>query len=197
MHRALRSPFLTFLFLVLGRYTAITAQEQASRLPSLPADIPKSAVIRMLLTDNTAFGQDAIWKSADGTIHEFFQFNDRGRGPKIYSSYRVDGNGFFASEESTGVDYMKNPVTERFALTSGRAVGQNQAEHEDAPNSAGKFYIDLNGGRRAGRFSLVRFSSPAIVPAFPFYRRAGRRYASCNPYGWRGGGGSGRRNCTR
>jgi hypothetical protein len=97
-------------------FPAVLLAQQQSSLPELPADIPKDAVVRMLLTDKTPSGQDAVWKSPDGTIHEFFQFNDRGRGPKIYTTYRLDSRGLIVSEESQGVDYMKSPVAERFSL---------------------------------------------------------------------------------
>ena len=47
---------------------ALLAQQQ-SPLPELPGDIPKDAVVRIMLTDKTPSGQDAVWKSPDGTIH--------------------------------------------------------------------------------------------------------------------------------
>ena len=34
-------------------------------------------------------------------MHEFFQFNDRGRGPKTYSTYRVDSHGIVTSRRPT------------------------------------------------------------------------------------------------
>jgi imidazolonepropionase-like amidohydrolase len=119
-------------------------------LPELPADVPKNADVRTNLSDMTPSGQDAVWKDADGTIHEFFQFNDRGRGPKIYTVYRLNAAGMIATEESKGVDYMKNPVTENFTLRDGRATWKNQSEDENAPNADGKWYIDLNGGPESG-----------------------------------------------
>src|SRR5580700_10691108 len=106
----------TNLFVLLG---VAFPQSQQSPLPELPPDIPKDAVIRMVLTDKTPSGQDAVWTSSDGAIHEFYQFNDRGRGPKIYTTYRLDAHGLITSEESKGVDYMKNPIEERFTLASG------------------------------------------------------------------------------
>ena len=133
---------LALIFLTAG----LVAQDQQSPLPELPPDIPKDAVVRMVLTDKTPSGQDAVWRSPDGAIHEFFQFNDRGRGPKIYTTYRVDSNGLIASEESKGVDYMKSPLEERFSLVSGEAAWKNQSEDEKQANAGGKFYIDLNGG---------------------------------------------------
>jgi imidazolonepropionase-like amidohydrolase len=127
----------------------LNAQQQ-SPLPELPADIPKDAVIRMVLTDKAPSGQDAIWQSKDGTIHEFFQFNDRGRGPKIYTTYRLDANGLITSEESTGVDYMKRTVEEHFSLVEGKAAWKNQSEDVQLANANGKFYIDLDGGPESG-----------------------------------------------
>jgi cytosine/adenosine deaminase-related metal-dependent hydrolase len=123
--------------------------QQQSPLPDLPADIPKDADVRMFLSDKTPSGQDAVWTTPDGTIHEFFQFNDRGRGPKIYSTYRVDAHGLIVFEESKGVDYMKTPVTEHFEFANGEAVWKNQSENEKQAGAAGKLYVDLNGGPEA------------------------------------------------
>jgi hypothetical protein len=78
-------------------------------MPDLPPDIPRNVTIRTLLMDNTPAGQDAVWTTPDGVLHEFFQFNDRGRGPKTYTDYRIAGA--LPVEESTrGVDYMKTSV---------------------------------------------------------------------------------------
>lgn len=124
----------------------MVAQPQQSPLPALPPDIPKSAVVRMFLSDKTPSGQDAVWRARNGSIHEFFQFNDRGRGPKIYTTYRLGDEGLIVSEESKGVDYMKNPVEEFFSMKAGVAAWKNQSENEKQSNAGGKYYVDLNGG---------------------------------------------------
>lgn len=147
MHRILRFLRSSILPLLLCVYSP--AQQQ-SPLPPLPSDIPQNALVRMVLIDKTPAGQDAVWTASDGVLHEFFQFNDRGRGPKIYTSYRLDNNGLISWEESKGVDYMKSPVEERFALDSGTAKWKNQAEDQQQAGAAGKFYIDLNGRPEAG-----------------------------------------------
>src|SRR5215469_9982951 len=123
---------------------------QQSPLPPLPPDIPKDAVIRIFLTDKTPSGQDAVWSTPDGVTHEFFQFNDRGRGPKTYTAYRVDSSGLIASEETTGVDYMKSPVEEHFSINAGTAAWKSQSEDIKQNDAAGKFYVDLNGGPEGG-----------------------------------------------
>jgi hypothetical protein len=147
--------FLIWILAACSFAGSASGQQAESPLPELPADVPKDAVVRMVLADKTPTGQDAVWKSPDGTIHELFQFNDRGRGPKIYSTYRLDGNGLIQMEESQGVDYMKGSVSENFSIVSGKASWKNQAENENFDKAAGKFYVDLNGGPESGAI-LVR-----------------------------------------
>jgi imidazolonepropionase-like amidohydrolase len=122
------------------------AQEHVSPLPELPPDVPKDGDVRIMLSDKTPQGQDVVWTDAAGTVHEFFQFNDRGRGPKIYTTYHLDTGGLIDAEQSAGVDYMKNPVVEHYALRDGAAEWKNQSEDEKRANGAGKYYTDLDGG---------------------------------------------------
>ena len=148
-------PFLRLLALSLSFVFSITifAQQGESPVPALPADIPKDATIWMLLTDKKPAGQDAMWTTPDGVVHEFFQFNDRGRGPKTYSTYRLDSQGILTFEETTGVDYMKNPVNESFTASDGNAKWKNSSENGQRANAAGRFYAGLSGGPASGYLS--------------------------------------------
>jgi len=154
---------------LMGAAAGMAAQQDQSPLPALPPDIPKQASLRMLLMDQKPAGQDAVWKTPDGAIHEFFQYNDRGRGPKFYATYLLDDSGLIVSEEVKGVDYMKAPFEERFSLSAGTAVWKSQAEDEKLANAKGKFYIDLNGGME-GLAVLARAllsSSGGAIPVLP------------------------------
>jgi len=151
--------FTAYIVVLFNLAAAVMAQQQ-SPLPDLPSDIPKDAVIRMTLIDKKPSGQDAVWTTPDGAIHEFFQFNDRGRGPKIYTTYHLDADGLIASESSKGNDYMKSPVEEKFSFTSGEAVWKNQSEDEKLANVAGKFYMDIDGGPEAGAILARALLSP-------------------------------------
>ena len=115
-------------------------------MPALPPDIPKNATIWLQVTDKTPSGQDAVWTTPDGTVNEFYQFNDRGRGPRTYSTYRLDSRGIVTFEETKGVDYMKNPVNETFSMRDGAATWKNQAEDDHQDSSAGRYFVDLDGG---------------------------------------------------
>jgi imidazolonepropionase-like amidohydrolase len=148
--------FRTFSFLFSLTFTlSITGQQGESPLPAMPADVPKDATVWMFLLDKKPTGQDAIWTTPDGATHEFFQFNDRGRGPKTYSTYRIDDHGIVTFEETSGVDYMKNPISENFALTGGEAKWKNPSEESHQSNAAGRFYFGLDGGP-ASAYVLAR-----------------------------------------
>ncbi len=157
------------LFILISLAAGLMAQQQAqSPLPELPPDIPKDAVLRMVLSDQKPSGQDAVWKSPDETIREFFQFNDRGRGPKIYTTYRLDEKGLIVFEESKGLDYMKSPVEERFSLIGSQAVWKNKSEDEKQANARGKFYIELNGGAEgAAILARALLTNGGNLPVLP------------------------------
>jgi len=143
---------LRILPLLLSALFALSmvAQLGQSPLPALPPDIPKDATIWLQLLDKTPAGQDAVWITPDGAIHEFYQYNDRGRGPKTYSTYRLDGHGIVTSEETRGVDYMKTPVNETFSFKDGVATWKSQAESGQLSSAAGKFFVGLDGGPAGG-----------------------------------------------
>lgn len=74
-----------FLLILLPSLSNMTAQQPGrteSNVPPMPAEIPASAARYSVLIMGSLAGQQATWTTADGTLHAFFQFNDRGRGPK-------------------------------------------------------------------------------------------------------------------
>lgn len=122
---------------------------QQSPTPELPPDIPKDAAISVFLTDKSPAGQDAVWTTPDGVVHEFFQFNDRGRGPKTYSDYKIDSKGILTFQQTKGVDYMKSPVNEQYSLTAGQATWKNESENDKAANTGEKFFVSMDAGPEA------------------------------------------------
>jgi imidazolonepropionase-like amidohydrolase len=124
---------------------AVQAPQQ-SAVPALPADIPSTAERYSFLVMGNPAGQQAIWTASDGTLHIFFQFNDRGRGPKTTSVLKLDANGVPISEVITGNDYLKSPVNENYSLEAGTARWKNDDEQGEKKISAPAYYSPLNGG---------------------------------------------------
>src|SRR5208282_5557679 len=100
---------------------SVAQQPPQSAAPPLPADIPSTADRYSLLLMGNLAGQQAVWTAPDGTLHIFFQFNDRGRGPKTTSILKLDPSGIPVSETITGNDYLKSPVSENYSLDAGTA----------------------------------------------------------------------------
>ncbi len=91
-------------------------------------------------------GEGVSRVEADGTRVYTFEFNDRGRGPKTSTRMRLDDKGLPVLVETTGHDYWKSPVEERFERKEGRLVWKNASENENRPAPSGPaFYLSLNG----------------------------------------------------
>jgi imidazolonepropionase-like amidohydrolase len=140
---------LLFVFLASFAWSQPTqpapAQPEASAVPALPADIPASAERYSFLMMGNLAGQQAVWTAPDGALHLFFQFNDRGRGPKTTSILKLDPAGIPISETIEGNDYLKSSVSEAFTLAAGAAHWKNNAEQGEKKISAPAYYVALNG----------------------------------------------------
>lgn len=114
--------------------------------PSLAASAeePREIHYGFLFSGNRA-GSAASRVEPDGTLVYTFEFNDRGRGPSTTSRYRLDAKGLPTFVETTGNDYWKNPVEEKFTWENGRASWKSSSEHEDREVREPAFFLSLNG----------------------------------------------------
>jgi len=90
-------------------------------------------------------GQQATWTAPDGSLHIFYQFNDRGRGPKTTSMLKLDAHGVPIAESVEGNDYHKSPVRETYALESGSASWKNNYEEGKESLSEPAVYVAIDG----------------------------------------------------
>ena len=89
--------------------------------------------------------------AADGSRNLSYEFNDRGRGPKLTTRVRLDAASVPTSIEMDGVDYLKAPVSERFTFANGAARWKNSAEAGEQKLGGQAFYLEHAGlSRRAG-----------------------------------------------
>jgi imidazolonepropionase-like amidohydrolase len=133
---------------------------------TVPAAVPPAVSQRysVIMVTKPA-GTQTITSRGDEIVVDF-EYTDRGRGPKIHSVTEIDGRGLPISIETTGNDYLKTPVNERFTVTSGVARWKNSAEEGVAP--AGPFYSAMYG-TPADDALLVRaaLASGGTLPLFP------------------------------
>ena len=122
----------------------------AANVPKLPDDIPASATLYDVQLLEQLAGQMAAWSTPDGKLHVFYQYNDRGRGPKTYSTLTLDASGLPVAEEIEGNDYMKDPVHESFAQRDGVASWKNKAEQGSRKLDGPAFYASMFGSPLEG-----------------------------------------------
>src|SRR5579864_5008582 len=74
-----------------------------------------------------------------------YEFNDRGRGPKVTVQVALDRRGLPVRLDVTGNDYQKNPVAEHFEWLEGKASWKNPAEEGQRDVDGKAFYVDMEG----------------------------------------------------
>lgn len=82
--------------------------------------------------------------NADGVREVNFEFNDRGRGPKLATRFKVDDAGLLVDVQTSGNDYLKVPVTETFSLQNGVARWKNNAENGQRKLTGPAFYLSMH-----------------------------------------------------
>jgi imidazolonepropionase-like amidohydrolase len=129
-------PIRLFSFVICGLLCAIS-------LVSAEIAAAQETIRYSIVSNKTKAGSEVDKYDADGTIDSTFEFNDRGRGPKIAAHYVVSPAGLPQRTDVTGNDYLKAPVDEHFAVEQGKAHWKSTTE--EGSGSADAFYISNNG----------------------------------------------------
>ena len=87
-------------------------------------------------------GTQVVTTSGNEVVIDY-EFNDRGRGPKTHTVMRLGERAVPVSMETTGNDYLKQTVEERFSVENGTATWKNSVEAGEA--AAGAFYSSMFG----------------------------------------------------
>src|SRR5580700_11231175 len=73
------------------------------------------------ISNNKIAGTETDTYLSNGAIDATYEFNDRGRGPKITAHYALTAKGWPSGMDITGVDYLKAPVDEHFSTANDEA----------------------------------------------------------------------------
>ena len=113
-------------------------------VPALPADIPSTARLYSVRIMGNPAGRQAVWTAPDGTLHIFYQYNDRGRGPRTTSILKLDAQGLPVAESVSGNNYLKSPVQENYTFASGVARWKNNYEEGAKKLTGLAIYVPVN-----------------------------------------------------
>jgi hypothetical protein len=120
-----------------------------------------------IVSNGKMAGSEIDTYAPDGHIDSTFEFNDRGRGPKIAAHYVIDMDGSPVRVDITGNDYLKAPVDEHFAVEAGIGRWKSTSENGEAP--APGFYVSNNGSAAESSFlvSALLKAKNGPVKLFP------------------------------
>lgn len=147
--------FVAVLAVNIFAFAALVSAQQETRYTFLMMGKPAGAQISKITPER---------------IREYdFEFNDRGRGPKLKTRIRLDADGVPISIETVGSNYLKAPVTENFSIADGLARWKNAAEQGEKRLSAKAFYISMNGApEEIGLLAQALLKSPTKrLPLLP------------------------------
>ncbi|HSE42757.1 MAG TPA: amidohydrolase family protein [Acidobacteriota bacterium] len=74
-----------------------------------------------------------------------YEYNDRGRGPKLSSRISLNSKGVPTAINNTGVNYYKATVNETFKVDGTKANWQNEAEQGSKEFQGNEFYVSQTG----------------------------------------------------
>jgi hypothetical protein len=132
------SPSL-FVAAPIGLFLAASLITGTQEMYPVVADTVRYTVT---LSGNHA-GEQIVLREGDSSRHVFFEFNDRGRGPRVEAQYVIGEAGVPNRIAITGIDYFKAKVDERFTLTGGQASWTSTAEEGNAVVSTPAVYLAL------------------------------------------------------
>jgi len=95
------------------------------------------------VTAGTVSGSLRVEQSADNILQAEFEFNDRGRGPKLSETSQVDASGILVSLDIRGHAYMGAPVAEKFNADGNTATWSSTLEN--GQGQAGAYYWPSEG----------------------------------------------------
>jgi amidohydrolase family protein len=106
-----------------------------------------------IVSNGATAGSEVDSYTADRHVDSTYEFNDRGRGPKISAHYVLAPDGTLLRADLSGVDYLKAPVDEHFAVDGGKAHWTSTSEHGEASTSG--FYVSSNGAAAESAFLVA------------------------------------------
>lgn len=127
------------------------------------AAAPESLTLRYsIVSNNTVAGSEVDTYLPDGRVESKYEFNDRGRGPKVTANYVLDANSLPIKIDETGNDYLKAPVDEHFEIKDGVAHWKSTSENGQA--AAGGFYLSNSGSAAESAFLIAALQKAHGAP---------------------------------
>lgn len=118
---------------------ALPFRAQAQQATTL-ADTTRFVV---LFSDRDA-GFVKVWQEGSERVSDY-EYNDRGRGPRIRERFTADSAGYITAATISGHNYFKDSVDERYSYANGAESWKNHVEGESTKAGPIQYYSSLDG----------------------------------------------------
>ena len=125
------------------RRLALVALLIPSAVSLWAADTATQTIRYSVISNSRTAGSEVDTYGPGAQVDSKFEYNDRGRGPRIAAHYILSENSLPLQTTVTGNDYLKAPVDERFTLENGVGMWKSTSENGHADGFG--FYISNNG----------------------------------------------------
>lgn len=129
--------------LLISAAALTLAAVAAGAAPEPPAAAPGAAFTVIL--GGAHAGTMTVQATGAAAYRVRFEYTDRGRGPRLDSTIRLDGASTPVVVETDGHDYMNGPVAERFQRTATTATWSGGGGAGHAAVSGRAFYLPFDG----------------------------------------------------
>ncbi|MBS0393023.1 MAG: amidohydrolase family protein [Proteobacteria bacterium] len=119
-----------------------------------PADAGASRELRYSVLASHGKAGTEVDRYDGNRLDSEFEFNDRGRGPRIHAQYRFASDGLPTQVDVSGVNYLKVPVDEHLVTVAGSRHWHGASERGESAVRA--FYLSNDGPAAAELAALVR-----------------------------------------
>jgi imidazolonepropionase-like amidohydrolase len=129
------------LMIPAAALTVVGVTAGAAAEPSTP---PAPTTFAVILGGRQA-GTMAVQATEPSGYRVTFEYNDRGRGPRLDSTIRLGADSTPVRVETNGNDYLKGPVAERFERTTAGATWSSGGGRGSGAVSGPVFYLPFDG----------------------------------------------------
>ncbi len=90
-------------------------------------------------------GKHTSMRNENNEYKYSFNFSDRGRGPEIEQTFTLNSDGYINALEISGVNYLKDTISEVFKFEDGNAIWKSSSEQGEEASNGKAFFSSING----------------------------------------------------
>lgn len=108
-------------------------------------EIPYKSIEYTIYMGGKLAGYQTSAKNQNGVYEYAFEYNDRGRGPKLEEKIELNKEGVIIRHEILGHNYLKDTVSEIYEVDNGIAKWESTSEKGEKPFDNASFFSAING----------------------------------------------------